>query len=398
MNDNVSDADLERFLRRRDPIARDYAALESEQPSAELDALVMERARAALSEESGPAQWRRRRWPAITALAATVVLSFAVITRITLDADQAGLSAPASTMSDTASPAAKAAEAPVETFAVTPPAASPQTTLEEPAPTETERTQTRLRGPTVSGQVAKQKAEAGGALARDDAGVYAQQPPEFARSERESATANALTRKDASADASSTSDESLPTLREFTERLSAERRTSDLQDENAKKVVVNGSRQALPATTDGLVAEKAARRAPVADANAPSANAPAATATDARAARQEILSAPPAVLQKTSAPPASPARVGRSRMTTEGSGTALAGSAPQAEDEPRDPMEWLQAIRALRTAGRNEEADRELAAFRQVYPQIIEVYEVDGSGKRDTAPAEAQAQPRPPTK
>lgn len=365
MNDNVSDADLERFLRRRDPIARDYAGLESEQPSAELDALVMERARAALSEESGPARWRHRRWPAITALAATVVLSFAVITRITLDADQAGLSAPTSTMSDTASPAAKAAEAPVETFAVTPPPASLPTTLDEPAPTETERTQTRMRGPTVSGQAARQAPEAGGTLARDDAGVYAQQPPAFARSEREAATANAVAKKDASADASSVTDESLPKLREFTERLSAERRASDLQDERAKQ------------------------------ANTPSANAPAASATDARTARQEIPSAPPAVLQKTSGPPASPARVDRSRMTNEGSGTALAGSAPQAEDEPRDPMEWLQAIRALRTAGRNEEADRELTAFRQVYPQIIEVYEVDSSGKRDTAPAEAQAQPQP---
>jgi hypothetical protein len=34
----------------------------------------------------------------------------------------------------------------------------------------------------------------------------------------------------------------------------------------------------------------------------------------------------------------------------------------------RDPAKWLEAIEALRRAGRTAEAERELAAFRKVFP------------------------------
>lgn len=88
MNENVSDVDLERFLRRRDRISREYQALGSEQPAPALDARVLEEARAALAHDASASGWRRRRWPTMLALAATVLLSFTLILRIALETDQ----------------------------------------------------------------------------------------------------------------------------------------------------------------------------------------------------------------------------------------------------------------------------------------------------------------------
>lgn len=84
VNEPVSDADLERFLRRRDRLSSAYAALDSEQPSPALDARVLEHARTAL-EDDGQAASRRHRWTRLTALAATVLLSFALILRLALE-------------------------------------------------------------------------------------------------------------------------------------------------------------------------------------------------------------------------------------------------------------------------------------------------------------------------
>jgi len=127
VNENISDADLERFLRRRE--RNDYAALGSEQPPPELDALVLGRARAALDEDAGRATWRRRRWPAITALAATVVLSFAVIVRIALENGQSTLVPTTISTVPTTPSAASPTPAPAQ---VSPPAAAEEPTAELP--------------------------------------------------------------------------------------------------------------------------------------------------------------------------------------------------------------------------------------------------------------------------
>ena len=84
VNEHVSDLELERFLRRRDRLSQDYAALGDEGPPAELDARVLEQARRAAEEDTGHPFWRRANWPRITALAATVVLSFALVVRLAI--------------------------------------------------------------------------------------------------------------------------------------------------------------------------------------------------------------------------------------------------------------------------------------------------------------------------
>ena len=65
VNEHVSDLELERFLRRRDRLSQDYAALGDEGPPAELDARVLEQARRAAEEDTGHPFWRRANWPRV---------------------------------------------------------------------------------------------------------------------------------------------------------------------------------------------------------------------------------------------------------------------------------------------------------------------------------------------
>lgn len=81
----ADDRELERYLQRGDALSRAYAALKSERPSPALDQAVLARARDALQGRSRAL--RHRRWPALTALAATVLVSFALVMRIALEPD-----------------------------------------------------------------------------------------------------------------------------------------------------------------------------------------------------------------------------------------------------------------------------------------------------------------------
>jgi hypothetical protein len=74
-------------------------------------------------------------------------------------------------------------------------------------------------------------------------------------------------------------------------------------------------------------------------------------------------SAPPA----TSQPAPVPGAAGLPGGTTE---AAASGIVIRRSDAPeRTPQAWLEDIRALRTAGKAEEAERELAEFRKRYPE-----------------------------
>lgn len=83
----TEDRELERYLQRGDALSRAYAALKSERPSPALDQAVLARARDVLQGQPRVGKIRHRRWPAITALAATVLLSFALVMRIALEPD-----------------------------------------------------------------------------------------------------------------------------------------------------------------------------------------------------------------------------------------------------------------------------------------------------------------------
>lgn len=76
MSETPQDRDLERYLQGSDPLSRAYDSLRDEMPSPELDRKVLLEARAAVS--------RTRRfptWQSYTAIAATVVLAFALVLR-----------------------------------------------------------------------------------------------------------------------------------------------------------------------------------------------------------------------------------------------------------------------------------------------------------------------------
>ncbi len=138
------DRELERYLKRGDVLSRAYAELRSERPSPALDQAVLARARDALDGQPRSQADHPRRWPAITALAATVLLSFALVMRLALEPDAQPQQSPGSTFES--APSIPAESAPMsgadrdsspsesETSFATPPVSAPA-----PSPIEARR-------------------------------------------------------------------------------------------------------------------------------------------------------------------------------------------------------------------------------------------------------------------
>ena len=80
----TEEQNLERYLQRSGPLSRAYLEMGDERPSAALDQAIISRARAAIAEQRR-ARAPRWRWAGITALAATVLLSFGLVMRIALE-------------------------------------------------------------------------------------------------------------------------------------------------------------------------------------------------------------------------------------------------------------------------------------------------------------------------
>lgn len=84
---SAEDRDFERYLSGDDALSRAYADLKSDRPSPALDQAVLARARDALKAGPRDSLTRRRNWTALTALAATVLLSFGLVMRLALEPD-----------------------------------------------------------------------------------------------------------------------------------------------------------------------------------------------------------------------------------------------------------------------------------------------------------------------
>jgi hypothetical protein len=284
MGENISDVDMERFLRRRDRISREYRALEGEGPTAALDKRVLEEARAALEQDARASGWRRGRWPTITALAATVLLSLGLIVRVALESDQEVFVPP---LPDRQRPAN-------DEFSATPPAvgqpsAPPPARAPDPIPPELPRP--RIEGPIQTG------------------------------AERAKLAAPVDTRA------------------QSRERFEEKRRDAD-------------------ATPPAELMKQEALRTQQAIEAAPAAAEPSAPAESESDATRDYASRKDDV-DSARAPKAA-------QRVLENSNTA--GTAQRM----RDPEAWLDEIDALRTAGRIEEADRELERFRAAYPRYLE--------------------------
>ena len=105
----ADDRDIERYLKRDDALSRAYAELKTERPSPALDQAVLARARDALQSAPASTATRQRRWTALTALAATVLLSFGLVMRLAVERDTQVPAAPP--QDSTATPAATSAPA-----------------------------------------------------------------------------------------------------------------------------------------------------------------------------------------------------------------------------------------------------------------------------------------------
>jgi hypothetical protein len=94
----TDDRELERYLQGGDSLSRAYAELKSERPTAALDQAVLAQAKAALRPQRPARGGRFFGWPAMTAIAATVLLSFTLVMRVMLESEaphEAALTAPA---------------------------------------------------------------------------------------------------------------------------------------------------------------------------------------------------------------------------------------------------------------------------------------------------------------
>jgi hypothetical protein len=77
-----NDPEFEAFLQRRSPIYRRLADFDNAEPAAELDRLVLNRAREALDSPAQPPIFRTPRWAIPVGLAATILIAFSVVLNI----------------------------------------------------------------------------------------------------------------------------------------------------------------------------------------------------------------------------------------------------------------------------------------------------------------------------
>jgi len=142
----------------------------------------------------------------------------------------------------------------------------------------------------------------------------------------------------------------------------------------AKSSMNIASEPAQPATTGALAAGAPSAAAPAAGttaATAPAAPAPPPSPAPALAAKEAIRPQEQAAMARTDqgasaetdAPSPETRRLAKARPVERSA--AIAGDAVEA-----DPARWAERIVALRDAGRDEDADRELAKLRERYPDF----------------------------
>jgi hypothetical protein len=128
MSDSDQDDEFEAYLKRRVPIDKGLKSLDSLEPPAELDRIVIGKARKAIHGASPLHTYRAPKWALPVGLAATILLSFAILLNLGVRAKRndaslhAALSetsarAPSQGQSEPASPAPSTAAAPAVTRA-----------------------------------------------------------------------------------------------------------------------------------------------------------------------------------------------------------------------------------------------------------------------------------------
>ncbi len=101
------DEEFERFLERRSPLHERLSRADGAEPSAEVDRLVLARAKEALASDTSHSAQRSRRWAIPLSLAATLVIGVAVVLNVDRErvVQEPALAAALERASPTASPA-----------------------------------------------------------------------------------------------------------------------------------------------------------------------------------------------------------------------------------------------------------------------------------------------------
>jgi hypothetical protein len=358
-----SDNELDDFLARRSLMHRRFAEGDQREPPAELDRIVLAKAREAIKRPSETPVYRSPQWALPVGLAASLLLVFAVVLNF---AHVTNKQAPQIAATELAEP-----EAP-------PAAASARERLaqaERPAPATS----------AFSDAKTEAYAPAPPALARNDARSMMKRSAEVRTRVEQQAKASALAgdvraqKRDADA-----SGAALPP------GLTVEARAKDDFVASTDKPAEIDATRGLAGNLTGVIPNSAAdvaRSGAVSPAAAPPAAEPAQPDSSGATSDSNLLASnasPRPTVDEPSrsdeakdadesvATMASSTSLDSARRVRGGGKRAAAPNAPTAvEMEKRkhpDPDAWLREIDELRTAGRVEDADRELAMFRRTYP------------------------------
>jgi hypothetical protein len=339
------DRELDDFLARRSVHHRRLAERDRIEPSPELDRLVLDKAREAIDVPANAPVYRSPRWALPVALAATLVLAFAVVlnmSRLPNRGIPLATATPGADVSSSAELGDKAAPSLEESFAAEREAAAPFA----PEPAALARSSERQE--STSG------AESDSPLIASTGGVAAQ-TRESALRDQAAARASDVTLAKAHAAAppaapGAAASPAVVMPREVAAASDHGNLTASTTPASPPLVANTGARAyAPPAQTRAIVPAKSEMTV----SNAPPENA------EARRFRK-----------KDDAAGASADTSALENVTvTTGTVAVRDSAAPlSAEAKRANPQAWLREIAALRAQGKTEEAEREFAEFRKLFP------------------------------
>jgi hypothetical protein len=382
-----SDNELEAFLARRSLMHRRFAEGDQSEPPAEVDRIVLAKAREAIKRPSETPVYRAPQWAMPVGLAASVLLVFAVVLNFVHVSSQqpqlaaSGTAAPqVSGISDVRElPAERAASAPA-----TPALADAKTEAAyAPSPPAAAGNEAMMKRSKVAG-ADRQANQASPAVARNDnkrsqsvAGAPATAGPSAPTAEA---------RKDAEVDSRAA----------LAKRDDAEANRGFLAGANVVSGVSGERSSDAPplaaSTTTGVIPESAQGAMATSDA-APLAStqevkpAPVNETARSEASKDESKQNYTASTNAGTGSTLEETTVTRSRTVRGGKRPAVpnppAAIAMEKAKHP-NPDEWLRQIGELRTAGRADEANRQLEMFRRAYPD----HSIPSSAAEPQSPAQ----------
>jgi hypothetical protein len=368
-----SDNELDAFLARRSLIHRRFAEGDESEPPAELDRIVLAKARAAIKRPSDTPVYRSPQWAMPVGLAASLLLVFAVVLNfVHVSNQQPEVTAALRTTAPQVSTISDVRELPAETETAAPaaaPLADAKTEAYAPPPSAGARNDARLMKRAQSASAERPAKPASPALAQNESfrsrdermagGAGPSATPVEVRKQEDLASGTAAAKRDeadahrgALAGASIVSGTASTTTGTIPESAKAVSEAND-------SALLASSNEVKPAPSDA-----SARSEPSKDESKQTYTASTNAASGSTFEETTVTGAPRGRGGKRPAVPNAPAAIAMEKA------------------KHPNPDEWLREIGELRTSGRVEEANRQLEMFRRAYP--------------DHSIPSAAAEPQPP--